>query len=90
VVIYDEYGPVRMVRTQEWKYVYRHAYGPHELYNLVDDLDERRNLVDEPGQHTRIAELKAMMDEWFARYVDPVRDGLRQDGTLHGQTELAR
>jgi choline-sulfatase len=90
VVIYDEYSPVRMVRTQEWKYAYRHAHGPHELYDLVNDPDERRNLVDEPGQQARIAELKAMMDEWFARYVDPVRDGLRQDGTLHGQIELAR
>jgi arylsulfatase A-like enzyme len=90
VVLYDEYGPVRMVRTEEWKYVYRHAHGPHELYDLVNDPDERTNLVDEPGQQARIGELKAMMDEWFARYVDPVRDGLRQDGTLHGQTELAR
>ena len=90
VVIYDEYGPVRMVRTQEWKYVYRHAHGPHELYNLIDDPDERHNRVEELGQQARIAELKAMMDEWFARYVDPVRDGLRQDGTLHGQVELAR
>jgi choline-sulfatase len=90
VVIYDEYGPVRMVRTQEWKYVYRHAHGPHELYNLIDDPDERQNLVNEPNQQERITELKAMMDEWFARYVDPVRDGLRQDGMLHGQIELAR
>ena len=90
VVIYDEYGPVRMVRTQEWKYVYRHAHGPHELYNLVEDPDERQNLVNEPNQQARIAELKAMLDEWFARYVDPVRDGLRQDGTMHGQTQLAR
>jgi choline-sulfatase len=90
VVIYDKYGPVRMVRTQEWKYVYRHAHGPHELYDLVNDPDERQNLVDEPEQQARIAELKAMMDKWFSRYVDPVRDGLRQDGMLHGQTELAK
>jgi arylsulfatase A-like enzyme len=90
VVIYDEYGPVRMVRTQEWKYVYRHAHGPHELYHLVGDPDERYNLAEEANQQARIAELKAMMDEWFARYVDPVRDGLRQDGTIHGQIELAR
>jgi arylsulfatase A-like enzyme len=90
VVIYDEYGPARMLRTEEWKYVYRHAPGPHELYNLVEDPDERRNRIDEPNQQARIAELKAMMDEWFARYVDPVRDGLRQDGKLHGQTALAR
>jgi choline-sulfatase len=90
VVIYDEYGPVRMVRTAEWKYVYRHAHGPHELYDLVNDPDERHNRVDEPNQQARITELKAMMDEWFARYVDPVRDGLRQDGWLHGQIELVR
>jgi len=90
VVIYDEYGPVRMIRTQEWKYVYRHAYGPHELYDLVNDPGERTNLVDQPNQQARIVELKAAMDAWFARYVDPVRDGLRQDGTLHGQTERVR
>jgi arylsulfatase A-like enzyme len=90
VVIYDEYGPVRMVRTQEWKYVYRHAHGPHELYDLVDDPDERTNLANEPDQQARIDELKATMDAWFARYVDPVRDGLRQDGTLHGQVELVQ
>lgn len=90
VVIYDEYGPVRMVRTDEWKYVYRHSHGPHELYDLVHDPDERRNLVDEPGQERRIAELRAMMDDWFERYVDPRRDGLLQDGTLTGQTRLFR
>jgi arylsulfatase A-like enzyme len=90
VVIYDEYGPVRMIRTQAWKYVYRHAYGPHELYDLLNDPKERANLAGEPGQQARIAELKSRMDAWFARYVDPVRDGLRQDGTIHGQVELAR
>ena len=31
-----------------------------------------------------------MMDDWFARYVDPSRDGLLQDGTLTGQTRLFR
>ena len=37
VVIFDEYGPVRMIRTKEWKYVHRYPYGKHELYHLVDD-----------------------------------------------------
>jgi len=90
IVIYDEYGPVRMVRTKECKYVYRHAHGPHELYNLVDDPDERHNLIDEPGQKEQIAQLEAMMDEWFARYVDPSKDGLRQDGATSGQTAWVR
>ena len=90
VVVFDEYGPVRMVRTHDWKYVYRHSHGPHELYDLANDPDERRNLVEERGQASRIVELKAMMDEWFERYVIPERDGLRQDGSQRGQAALVR
>jgi len=90
VVIYDEYGPVRMVRTKEWKYVYRHGYGPHELFNLPDDPDERKNLAEKDEYGDKIGELKTMMDEWFARYVDPGRDGLVQDGTATGQSKLFR
>ena len=90
VVIFDEYGPVRMVRTREWKYVYRHAHGPHELYNLAEDPDERINLSEETSQRERIAGLQKTMDEWFARYVDPRRDGLWQSGGEEGQTRLLR
>jgi len=86
VVVFDEYGPVRMVRTRDWKYVYRHAYGPHELYDLVNDPDERENLAGEPARAGWIRELKALMDEWFARYVNPHRDGLRGAGGDMGQT----
>ncbi len=90
VVIFDEYGPVRMIRTKEWKYVYRHSHGPHELYCLADDPDERANLAGDPAQKERIAELKGRMDDWFARYVDPNRDGLRENGVQHGQEHLVR
>ncbi|MGH2370245.1 MAG: sulfatase family protein, partial [Chloroflexota bacterium] len=78
VVIYDEYGPVRMIRTPEWKYVYRHPDGPHELYDLVHDLDERRNLSADPAQADRIRDLHARMEAWFARYVLPEHDGLQE------------
>src|SRR5206468_4094115 len=61
VVIYDEYGPVRMIRTTEWKYVFRHPDGPHDLYDLANDPDERRNLAEEPGQQARIRDLHARM-----------------------------
>ncbi|HEV2122670.1 MAG TPA: sulfatase-like hydrolase/transferase [Chloroflexota bacterium] len=67
VVIFDEYGPVRMIRTRDWKYVHRHPDGPHELYDLVHDPDERRNLANHPEQGGRIRELHAQMDAWFAR-----------------------
>ena len=41
VVVYDEYGPVRMVRTRDWKYVHRFPSGPHELFDLRNDPGER-------------------------------------------------
>ena len=32
VVIFDEYGYCRMIRTQEWKSVHRYPDGPNELF----------------------------------------------------------
>jgi arylsulfatase A-like enzyme len=78
VVIYDEYGPVRMIRTADWKYVHRHPDGPHELYDLAADPDERANLIDDPAQAARIRDLHARLDAWFARYVIPEQDGLKE------------
>jgi choline-sulfatase len=75
VVIYDEYGTTRMVRTEEWKYVHRHPDGPHELYDLVNDPDERENLADDPRQTARIGELKTRLQDWFARFAVEGRDG---------------
>ncbi len=89
VVIFDEYGPVRMIRTREWKFVYRHAYGPHELFHLTEDPGERRNLAGDPAHAKRMADLRGQMDEWFARYVEPDTDGLRQPGGDSGQPRFA-
>ena len=75
VVIYDEYGATRMMRTEEWKYVHRYPDGPHELYDLVNDPDERANLADDPSQAERIGDLKQRLEAWYERYVVPERDG---------------
>jgi len=87
VVVYDEYGPVRMIRTPEWKYVHRYPGGPHELYRLTDDPDERRNVVDDKGFHGTVVEMRRRLARWFARYVDPRKDGARLGVTGRGQTE---
>ncbi|MCP4751915.1 MAG: sulfatase-like hydrolase/transferase [Proteobacteria bacterium] len=77
VVIYDEYGYCRMIRTRDWKYVHRYyPDGPNELYDLVNDSDERRNLVDDPAQAQRIKELREQMEAWFKEYVIPDKDGI--------------
>ena len=78
VVIFDEYGPVRMIRTEEWKYVHRYPDGPHDLYYLTEDPDERTNLAEDPAHNKTKGELKAEMEAWFARYVTPEHDGLKE------------
>ncbi len=79
VVIYDEYGYCRMIRTTDWKYIHRYPEGPNELYDLINDADERRNLVDDPAQAGRIAELKCQMEAWFGTYVVADKDGIACD-----------
>lgn len=68
VVVFDEYGPVRMIRTEDWKYVHRLPYGPHELYDLARDPGERVNLVDDPVHAERRAVLERQLRDWFLRY----------------------
>jgi arylsulfatase A-like enzyme len=85
IVVFDEYGPVRMVRTHDWKYVQRHPDGPHELYDLRADPGEQRNLIDAP-LHTAVRnELRRTLSEWFERYSDPEIDGTRWAVTGAGQ-----
>ncbi|WP_327242702.1 sulfatase-like hydrolase/transferase [Streptomyces sp. NBC_01320] len=85
IVVYDEYGPVRMIRTRDWKYVHRYPHGPHELYDLAHDPGEEHNLADAP-LHTAVrTELATRLDAWFAEYVDPALDGARLPVTGSGQ-----
>ncbi len=85
VVIYDEYGNTRMIRTSQSKYVMRHPDGPNEFWDLVNDPDERTNLVDDPAQATRIRDMRRRLDAWFVAHVDPGLDGLEQDVNGFGQ-----
>ena len=85
VVIYDEYGSTRMVRTEAWKYVHRYPDGPHELYDLANDPDERANLANDFAQGARIGELQGRLEAWFARFTAPGRDGREYDVKGHGQ-----
>ena len=87
VVVYDEYGPVRMIRTRDWKYVHRYPYGPHELYDLRKDPNERENLIGESAHRSRAEEMAGRLREWFDRYVDPRRDGVYCPVSGKGQAE---
>ncbi|MFH1740961.1 MAG: sulfatase-like hydrolase/transferase [bacterium] len=69
-LVYGEYGRTRMVRTSEWKYVHRSDGGPHELYNLVLDPREDRNVAQDPFHNEHRLRLRKMIDDWFAEYAE--------------------
>ncbi len=88
VVVFDEYGPTRMVRSAAWKYIHRYPYGPHELYDLVHDPDERENLIDQSKHQSVVERLKEDLETWFVRYADPMRDGSREAVMGRGQLDI--
>jgi len=89
VVIFDEYGATRMIRTAERKYVHRYPDGPHELFDLVNDPEERDSLVESPAHQAMVFEMRGRLEEWFDRYVIPERDGRFFPVDGHGQDRLA-
>lgn len=89
VVVYDEYGPVRMIRTREWKYIHRYPFGPHELYHLAVDPEEQNNLIDHPKLEEQLAVLRAQLENWFIRYADPAADGTREAVAGMGQLTMS-
>lgn len=90
VVVFDEYGPARMIRTPEYKYIHRYPYGENEFYNLQDDPDEEANLADseDPVIQEKIAAMRSQLEGWFLRYSDPDKDGTKQDVYGLGQIDL--
>lgn len=95
VVVFDEYGPVRMIRTEDWKYVHRYPYGPHELYHLAEDSDERFNLLEsaekdeDSAEGRKLIELRDRLTGWFHHYGLRERDGRGEPVTGAGQRDLA-
>ncbi|MCK5844632.1 MAG: sulfatase-like hydrolase/transferase, partial [Victivallales bacterium] len=66
VVVFDEYGPVRMVRTREWKFVRRYSKGPNELYDLKNDPGETANLAGDPERRSTEKDMRDRLEDWFA------------------------
>ena len=64
---------VRMVKTDKWKYISK-AFGPHELYDMVEDSAENNNLGENLAYQDVCARMKKIIDENPGKYsVDNVK-----------------
>jgi arylsulfatase A-like enzyme len=76
MVVGEYYGkqawrvPIRMVRTDRWKYV-RYRSDGEELYDLETDPGELRNLAAEASAGAQRARLSRALDDWMRRTSDP-------------------
>ncbi len=79
---------MRMIRTEEWKYVrHFHANLMDELYNVKDDPGETKNLLTGAGRRNKgadinrlVSELDGKMQEWMRKVDDPVLKETRKRG----------
>ncbi|TWD72012.1 arylsulfatase A-like enzyme [Kribbella amoyensis] len=84
VLVFDEYGGTRMIRTATEKYVWRHD-GPEELYDLVADPGELVDLSNDPASADRRAALRGQLADWFAAHAVGEYDGGARPVTGLGQ-----
>ena len=73
-ITFHEYEDTRAVQTRDWKLVRRHPDGPDELYDMLNDPEERENLIERPGCGPAQRSLDARMQSFFERYADPQYD----------------
>jgi len=83
--IFMEQEETRAIRTSKWLFMRRIENTQHgfnnELYDLVNDPDERKNLAQEPGYADIVAKLSTRLDEFFTDYANPRWD-LWKGGTV--------
>ncbi len=63
-------NPIRMIRTEHYKYNRYREHG-EELYDLVQDPEEIKNLVSDSGKLEVRKELKYKLDQWLSDNDDP-------------------
>jgi arylsulfatase A-like enzyme len=88
VVVYDEYGPVRMIRDTRYKYVQRYPDGPNEFFDLVNDPDENHNIIDDDASQQEIRHYAGQLKDWFHQYVNLSKDGSALPVTGMGQLDI--
>ena len=83
----DKFGPPegafqRMIRRDEWKYIYYHGH-PSQLYNLREDPDELVDRSSDPACRSVLQELQGeVLREWDPEWVRQKMEKKEADGPI--------
>lgn len=84
--VFFEEEQSRAIRTQKWMYCKRFpGYGPEELYDMVKDPGQKKNLASVKEYSETKKKLEARLDEFFEKNADPKYD-LWKAGTVKSNT----
>lgn len=84
VVICDEYGGTRMIRTRAHKYIHRVA-GPDELYDLRADPSELHSLAGDAAHAGIQSLLRRQLEDWFDAHAVARYDAFTRPVSGEGQ-----
>ena len=62
---------MRSVRDERYKLTVYPKVNHRQLFDLVDDPDELRNLAADPAHEQTLARLEALLEGWRAALADP-------------------
>ncbi len=75
-VIFYEFENTRLIRTRDWKYVYRYPEGPHDLYDMKNTPGERINFIHNAAYADIQEHLHNRLESFFDTYAEPAYDML--------------
>nr|WP_321262517.1 sulfatase-like hydrolase/transferase [uncultured Sphaerochaeta sp.] len=84
-VVFNEYGSVRMIREEKFKLIVNYDTQEETLFDLQDDPGEMHPLSN---TNPIIAQLRLKMENWFAQYSRPEKDGRVRNVLGTGQEDL--
>ena len=89
IYVFEEYGDVRMVRNEQYKYISRTGGFDCELYDLQKDPHESCNLV-QTGQYQAVQnQMEQLLQQEFERCTVGSHSGRNNRVTGKGQLNLA-
>ena len=75
IVVFDEYGPNRMIRYNDYKLIKSYPYGENKLYDLKKDPGEINNLYKK-HEYKNIKDIMTiLLEEWFQKNSDYWKSG---------------
>ena len=70
IIVIGEYGISKMIRNKRYKLIIRDSRFYNEFYDLTIDPDENNNLYASRNYQSKIAEMRAELEEFLDHYSD--------------------